>query len=326
MSTKNLFLFYGSDNFTANNKLQHWRQEFEKKYGDLNIHIFDGENFTAGDFDEAVSTLPFLSEKKLILIRDFLKNSREEDRKSVAEKLDEIPEHCVVVFIEREAPDARTAIYKKLCKAGQAIEFKDLEKPELIKWIKEEFAKKNSGIGAHEAEILADSVGPDLWQMSHEIEKLTLFSKDLPIDEKAIEDLTNANLSSSIFKLTDHLAAKNSRASIKTLNTLLLSGEDLMQIFFMIVRHFRILIQTRACLKRKMDRNMIVRKTGIHPFAAMNAINQSRNFTDEKLAWIYKKLLQIDIDTKSSRIRITAGDNTELRLALEKIMVALCNG
>jgi DNA polymerase III subunit delta len=326
MPNKNLFLFYGSDNYTASQKLQHWRMEFEKKYGEFNIHIFDGDNMTAADFTESLATLPFLSEKKLIIISDFLARGEEDDRKKVAEKLEETPDHCVVVFIEHKAPDARTALFKKLCKNGQAIEFKDMEKQELITWIKNEFKKNTIVIGNSEAILLADMVGPDLWQMSQEINKLALYGNSMPIDREAVEELASPNLMSSIFKLTDSIAEKNGKGSIKTLNTLILNGEQLLQIFFMIVRQFRILIQTRSCLAKKLDRNQIIQRTETSPYFINKVITQSKNFTDEKLAWIYKKLMQVDIDTKSGRIRTTKGDNTELRLALEKIIVELCNG
>lgn len=138
----NIYLFHGKDNYTAGKKLTHWREEFEKKFGDLNIHIFEGGKLTAGEFNEAICTLPFLSDKKLIIIQDFLSEAKEEERKNLTEYLDKVPEHCLVIFIEHKTPDARTSLYKKLSKIGQNIEFKDLEKPELIQWIKKHFNEK----------------------------------------------------------------------------------------------------------------------------------------------------------------------------------------
>jgi DNA polymerase-3 subunit delta len=323
-AAKNIFLFYGPDNYTASKKLARWREEFEKKFGDLNIHVFEGETLTAAEFSEAVFTLPFLSEKKLIIIRDFLADAPEEERKAITEKLDGVPEHCIMVFIERQAPDARTALYKKLCKAGQTVEFPLLEKPALIQWIIKRFGEKSAVIGAKEAEILADAVGPDLWQMDQETEKLALYGQSHPIDSQAIENLASANLSASIFKLTDYLSAKNGRMALKTLDTLIASGEDLFQIFHMIVRNFRILIHTKTCLEKKMDRPQIVKETGVHPYSVMNAVSQCRNFTDESLDGIYRRLLQIDVDSKSGRIRTTTGDYAELRLAIEKLIAGIC--
>ncbi len=324
MAAKNIFLFYGPDNYTAGKKVMHWREEFEKKYGDLNIHVLDGEKITAGDFNEAVSTLPFLSDKKLVIVRDFLAEATEDDRKRLTEYLDKIPDYCVTVFIEHKQPDARTALYKKLVKLGQAIAFSDLDKPRLIEWIKKRFSEKSSAIGAAEAELLADLVGPNLWQMDQEVEKLTLYGQKNKIDRKAVEDLASPNLSASIFKLTDYIAAKNVRMSLKTLDTLISSGEDLFQIFFMIVRHIRILIHTKACLGKKMDRQAIVKETGFHPYTVTTAISQCKNLQFNPLTRIHRALLQIDMDTKNGRIRTTTEDNTELRLALEKLILKTC--
>lgn len=155
------------------------------------------------------------------------------------------------------------------------------------------------------------------------MEKLALYGQNNIVDQHAIENLASPNLSSSIFKLTDYIAAKNARMSLKTLDALLHSGEDLFQIFFMIVRQFRILIQTKACCEKKMDKNQICKKTGISPYFVMNTITQSKNFSFETLENIYKRLLQIDIDTKSGRIKTTTGDNTEMRLAIEKLITSV---
>jgi len=323
-SKQNIYLFHGSDNFTATQKINHWRREFEKKHGDLNLQILEGERLTAGDFTEATNTLPFLSEKKLIIIRDFLRDAEEEDRKTVTEKLDQIPDYCVVVFIERDKPDARTGLFKKLSKIGSVIEFVQPEMHELVQWIKKEFERKSSCIGNREAVLLAETVGPDLWQMSGEVEKLSLYGLDKPIDEKSIEALASPNLSASIFKLTDYIAQKNSRMTLRTLNIMMQSGDDLFQIFFMIVRHFRILIEVKACLEKKMDGTQIAQKIRENPYPVKIGIGQCKNFTSDKLTQIYRKLLQIDIDTKSGRIKTQAADNTELRLAIERLIVDLC--
>ncbi len=377
MDKKTIYLFYGHDNYTAQQKLNRWRTEFEKKYGDLNIQIFDGDDFTASNFSEAIETVPFLSDKKLIIIRDFLRDAKEEDQKGVAEKLDDADNFNIIVFIEHEKPDARTTLFKKLNKTGQAIEFEDLDTHGLTRWIEQEFARKSGGtsgntgggigtgknagsntgtgggtgknagsntgtnigtgmdastiapqqqsIGSREALFLAETVGPNLWQMSQEVEKLSLYSRSQPLNVEAIEALASPNVSASIFKLTDYLAQKNSRSSIKTLSTLIQSGEDLFRIFSMIVRHFRILIQIKACIEKKMERQQIIQKTKEHPFAISQGMSQCKNFNFEKLGEIYGKLLQIDIAAKSSRIKTTTGDNSELRLSLEKLIVELCS-
>lgn len=324
MALKNLYLFYGDDSYSAFHKAKHWQQEFEKKYGDLNLQIFEGEKMTGSNFSEAVETMPFLADKKLIIIRDFLLDGEDEEQKKVAEKLETVADYCIVIFIEKDKPDARTTLFKKLSKTAQVIEFNELDKSKLLAWIEQEFSKKNVKIGHHEADVLAENIGPNLWQMSQEIDKLSLYSAEKPLNEEAIHAIISPNISSSVFKLTDHIAAKNAKLSLKTLDVLLTSGEDLMQIFFMMVRHFRILLEVQACVQNKLSPQQMIQKLKEHPFVINNTLKQSKNFSLPQIKNIYRQFLQIDLDTKNGTIKMTTTDNTELRLALEKLIIELC--
>ncbi|MBU0667981.1 DNA polymerase III subunit delta, partial [Patescibacteria group bacterium] len=325
---KPLYLFHGEDSYTAIQKALHWQSQFRQKYGDINVETFEGADLTAEKFAEAVSTLPFLSDKKLIVIRNFFKDAEAEELKKVSEKLDHIDENCIVVFAETQKADARTALFKNIKKTGEIKDFPLMDKPQLADWITAEIARLNAPISRSQINILADTVGPNLWQMKQEIEKIALFcaaansatdnSTNNPAaspTDKEIENLISPNLQTSIFRLTDQLAQKNRRDALKTLKTLIESGENLIPIMFMIVRQFRILIQIQSCAQKGLGTPAIIKKIKLHPFVVSSGLKQAGNFSPEKLKEIYDKLLKIDIGTKNSKIKITVNDATELRLA-----------
>jgi DNA polymerase III subunit delta len=350
-----LYLFHGDDSYTSVQKALHWQKEFQKKYGDMNVETFDGQNLTAAQFAESISTLPFLSEKKLVLIRDFFQNASTEELKKAAEYLQKnesgSDDSCVVVFVERKKADARTALYKNIKKYGEVKEYPLLEKEELVQWIATEVQKQNKGnvettteknpgkpssasaiqLTSQNMIFLAESVGPNLWQMKQELEKIELYSVTKPNNHKPaaltneqIAGLISPNPHTTIWRLTDQLALKNRKESLKTLGTLLDSGENIIQMLFMIVRHFRILILIQDCLKQNIPASSIAKKIKQHPFTVQNGIKQVKNFTPKTLAQIYEALLEIDIATKGGKIRMTTSDTTELRLALEQFIMKLC--
>ncbi len=318
ITKQNIYFFYGQDSFSAHEKLSHWRQEFEKKYGDLNFQIFDGENLTASNISEAFSTVPFLSEKKLIIVKDFLSDGGTEEQKKTGTLLESIPDYCLLVFIENKEPDARTTLFKTLTKLATVVKFPLLSPEQLVDWIQKRTSQKKGIIGKKEASYLAQKVGPDLWQLSLEIEKLNLYSGGRPFAEAMIDSLIVENISTSIFALTDAIAQKNSKKTLEILQRLIQGGEDLMQILYMIARHIRILIHISACLKEGFNQSEITAKLKEHPFTIQNGIKQSKNFDIPQLKKIYESLLSIDIKLKTGKIRISTEDQTELRLALEK--------
>ncbi len=328
MSQPNLFLFTGEDTYTAQQRLKLWRKEFEKKYGEFNVQFFQvnkKDDLTPGEFRNAINTLPFLSEKKLIIISDYLATGSTEEQQEIAEQLDTLPEHCLLVFIESKKPDARTTLYKRLTKNGQIKGFPHLEPGELSTWIRQEMQKKNASIGHREADLLAEMVGPDLWQMAQELEKLTIYSNGSPITAKTIEKIVDPNITASIFKLTDAIAAKNTKQAIAILKAMVRGGEDLFQIFYMIARQFRILLQVKSCMDKKMTSQKIIVQLKEKPFTVTNSMNQCKNFDLNKLKTAYRKVLNIDISIKSGGIKTTTDDQSEFRLALEKLIIELAH-
>lgn len=324
MIKPNLHLFHGQDTYSAWHKSQYWRKEFEKKFGDFNVLMFDGEKLTPADFIEAVDSIPFLGEKKFVLIRDFLRDGNEADQKAVAEKLEDVADFSLVLFVEQDKPDARTTLFKTLKKLATVVEFEPLIGPQLSAWVQTQVQQQGGQIGPKEAHQLAETVGPNLWQMTHEIEKLATYANGKPIPAEAIESMVSPNLTTTIFKLTDYLGQRNAKAALKTLNIMLENGEEIVRIMFTLAGHFRTLIQVRACMERKMDKATITQKIKKHPYVIQTTMGQCKNFDTALLTKIHGKFLAIDTNMKSSKIHTTAGDNTELRLALEKLMTELC--
>jgi DNA polymerase III subunit delta len=318
---KNIYLFHGDDSYSSFQKAIHWQKEFEKKYGDLNSHTFEGNEFTYSKFNEAISTMPFLSEKKLIIIKNTFADTPAEETKKIAEKIPEVDDFCVLVFVERKKADSRTTLFKSLKKNGQIIEFPAPDRNTLINWITQEFSKKNIVIKSTAATALADTVGPDLWQMQNEIEKLALYADKQEITPELIEKIATASAQISIFKLTEYISRKKAKESLDTLNRLISSGENLIPLMYLIAGQIRNMIQIKDCLQKNMTQPAIIKKTKIHPFAISNQIHQCKNFSLEQLIKMHEEILQIDNAIKNGKIKITTEDQTELRLALEKIII-----
>jgi len=320
---KQVFLFAGEDNFSAVEKANLWKEKFLKKYGEMNLLILEGDKLRYFDLEQAVLTAPFLSEKKLILVRDFLGNIKEEDRKKIVELMDRIPEYTVLVFLENRVPDKRMVLFKKLEKIGKVDWFYSMKEKDLLIWIVMRFKKSGVEIGRTEAQLLLELVGTNLWFLDKEIQKLLLYADGALINAMMIKNLVTINLSSSIFKMTDELGAKNLREVLHIFRLLVESGEEVIGIFFMLVRHFRIMIQVKDLVMKGMRVGDIARQIKSHPFVVSKMIGQIKNFSDRDLKIIYANLAKIDYDFKTGRIKISTGDSSEFERIIELMIVKL---
>jgi len=268
--------------------------------------------------------MPFLSEKRLMIIKDFIQEQDEDAHEKVAKNLDNANELCIIVFYENEAPKKTNALFKKIAKIGQVEEFPRPFPADITKWILNKAKQDNINIDLREAGYLGQYCEPNLWTISNELEKLKIYANSRQITKEMIEELCTPSLTSSIFKLTDAVAQKNVKDGLITFSILKDSGEDLIRIFFMIARHFRILIQVKEMLEKRENQQSIIRRLKQHPFVIQKTSLQSKNFTQKRLEEIHEKLLTIDIKTKTGKIKSYRGDNKEFELEVEKLIIDCC--
>lgn len=321
---KTVYLFYGDDRFSLNQKLKFWQDEFVKKYGENALEIVYGEKLDTSDFATNLETLPFLSEKRLVVVKNFLDLGKDEEQKKIATAIENTPDFCLLIFQENEVPKKTNPIYKKIAKIGTLQEFKALSPSEISKWIVDKAKKENIKISFFTANYLSQQCGPELWSISNELEKLALFADNKEITKEMIDTLCIPSLTSSIFKLTDEVAQKNVKASLKTFGILKDSGEELNGIFFMLVRHFRILTQVQELVSKGEKAPEITKKLKQHPFVIQKTSMQARNFDQKKLISIYEEMLDIDTKVKTGIIKSYKGDNREFELAIEKFIINCC--
>ena len=122
------YLIYGEEDYLKNfykNKLK------EAICGDdtMNFSYYGGKDIDIKDFMDTSQTMPFFSERRLILVEGsglFKKSSTE-----VAEAVDIAPESTYFVFVEDEV-DKRNKLFKTISEKGYVCEMKEQKEAELM--------------------------------------------------------------------------------------------------------------------------------------------------------------------------------------------------
>jgi len=241
-NTTNAYLFHGVDTFSSQKYLNFWKESFFKKYGEnANLEEHNAKEVNIKSIKLNIDSVPFLCDKRLIIIKDFFSVKKTDDQRELAEIIENIPDHTIVIFYESKNAPKNLVLYKRLAKFGTVKEFAKTSPADAVKIIQETAKAKNSSIDSKTATFLFQYLDGNMWNVFHETEKLSAFTDE--ITTNVIEDNVIQSLNSSIFKLTDAIGAKDAHSSLKVFKTLLNNGESPIQIFFMIARNFRIIIQ-----------------------------------------------------------------------------------
>src|SRR5690349_864906 len=111
----------GNNSYALKKELRELKRKFVDEYGDLSLEIIDGEEASYEQIKDAVSSVPFLAEKKLVVVYEPGKS------KDIAEKIEElfdITEFGNDLIIVEPKPDKRSSYYKTLKKNSEMVEFK----------------------------------------------------------------------------------------------------------------------------------------------------------------------------------------------------------
>lgn len=315
-----ILLIFGEENFLSLQKLKNIKEKFASKdLENSNINELEVKSFSFAEFSKLSSSAPFLSEKRLIILKNILTSKiNNGDEEKTIEYLSKIPESSVVIFYEdSNSIDNRRLLVKKVKNlAKKSWEFKKLTNQEAENWVKKELASKEGTITSPAFSKLLAFVGNNLWQLDKEIDKLVTYKNKKRIEEDDIEKLVSANLNTSVFELIDNIGEKNLGKSLKFLNNLIEQGEEVLYLLGMVIYQLRNLILIKDLALKNLPKSEIIKITKKHPYVVTKTLSQSKNFSPEELDNIYKRIFETELKIKTGRM--------EPKTALNLLVTKLC--
>ena len=259
----------------------------------------------------AAETLPFLSERRFLEIRDCAmltgEKSKDYDEESAVKRLDEyldhLPDTVCMVFTLRGKADGRKKLYNILKKKAEIVSFEPLEDRELSQWIAKTLARQGKKISLAACQKLWFSAGRELTLLENEIGKLTAYAGDREeITEADVDAVCVHSTEYKVYDLTDALLSGQGSRAMDMLAALLRDGEERLGLLPMLGRQCRQLKYTKAMAAGGASPDEIASRLGIPPFAARKNMQTARNYSLEQLNAMGMWCLETEYEVKSGRM------------------------
>ena len=329
-----LYILAGPDDFSRTEALA----GIKKGLGDAsmltsNTNVFDGKKVTPGELAVVCHAMPFLSEKRLVIVEGLLerfnsdapKNKGRKTSRTSAKQNDieafiniftALPESTVAVLVDGEM-GKNNLLFNEISSKAKVSSFPLLRGEKLMQWIKKRVAKEGGKISPGAVRLLEKQVGGDLWVMSGEIAKLSTYALDRQIEEDDVNRLVGYIRQANIFNMVDAVLGFKAGAGQQMLQQLMQEGMAPPQILFMISRQVRLMIQVKAMLRERKPQSEIQPKLGLNnEFVWQKTLEQTNMYSFDRLKELYHKLLDTDIAIKTGKY------NDEL--ALNILIAEMC--
>ncbi len=326
--TPAFYVFHGDDGISRDQALAKMRAAMGDD-GDLNRSEFDGALTPVPEVLAAVKSYPFLSDKRLVIVKNLISHITRKGAGQVGKKASErliaelpsLPDYARLVMVESGLLSDKNRLLKAVrgMKNGYISAFK---KPQnLTGWIaKRAKTEYEAEITLEAAQAIASVVNDDLRRADNELYKLVCYVNGAhPIDEEDVAALTPYVPQANVFEMVDALAIGDGRRALRLIHQALHDNprDPGFGLFGLIARQFRLLLMVSDHLNQGggAGNQAIAKALGVHPFVAGKIARQSRAFTIEQLDAILKRLQRYDQDMKTGRI--------EARLALDLLVTSL---
>ncbi|MDS0524073.1 DNA polymerase III subunit delta [Clostridium sp. SHJSY1] len=291
-------------------------------FEDLNYIRIDGLTATMDDIMNACETMPFMGEKKVVLVyranflRDKTDSSSTKLYNGIKEYLKDMPNFTVFIMYyvfndKRENPKKNKKLMA-LDKITEIVHFEKLKRDRFVRKVEDVFSEKGKNIGKIELRYFCERVQNNFNVIRREVDKLIDYTVDREIKKEDIDKLIPSKSEDDIFDLVDLISQRKIEKAIDIMDDLLFKADQHMLIVTSIESQFKKLYNIKLGMEKGKKVNDFMSELRVPAFVCEKLMNLSSKFSRRQL----EDLIKLSVKTEA-RLKSSGVDKTmELELLL----------
>lgn len=277
----------------------------------LNFFVFESpldlEKVVGG-----IKSTPFLSENKLIILKNVSRDCDIKIINSLLLELEKIPDFSQIIWSECGKEFEKKAFFKKITKNSNIV-VRKIEVPAglaLKNLLESKAGEYSLRLSPKAFSKIMTSFGGGFDKLLLEFDKICLYCKaqnNDTINEADVELLMAGEINETIFKFLDCITQKNRRLAFSVLNKLIISGQNELYIASMLVYQFRILYLVKELSEQKIPDHLMAKELGIHPFVVKKNKSFALKFSFKELEDNFFALYDFEMAIKTGKLEGSVG-------------------
>lgn len=321
------YLFLGEEDYLMNEGIDMVKEQYvEDSLDAINFSIIEGRVSDFNDLINNCETLPFMSSKRIVLLKDvsqFIEKEGVSSKSDIYTYLDSLGDHlCLILVDNTNELKKTTKLYKYYKNKDKVVEFTKLKGKELTQWIEGILSKNNISMSfsninyfIQHSSYLSRNINSTLYDLENELTKVISYSKKSEINKEDIDFIMVKTLDNNIFDLLSAINKGDVDSSLSILNDIYLSNEPIQKILFMITRQIRLMLGNNIYKEKGYTDGEISDKLQIKSYEYSKIAYQARAFTIKELEGYMNLLLSVDKKLKTSSV----DEKIEMEILLVKL-------
>ena len=312
----------GENTYALLAEKRRWIDEFSKKHGADNIVRLDAKGLTIRDLLDEVGVMPFLAEKRLVIVDGVPKSTKEE-----IQALETSIHPSTVLLFSDPAPDKRLGGVKQLMAIAAAKSFPAVKGPKLLQWIGAEAQRLGLALDRGAAELLVERLGDDQGLIATELEKLSFAVAGRALTPEDVDLHTIPTDEGVVWTMTDLVSAGKRKEALAYARRLLERGSDAYGLWSILLSMLKNVVLVRAAIDDGMTSPKdIAERTGIHPFALRSVQSYAASCSRQELETMVSWAVESDVQLKTGGYRATDEAPQELHALIARFLTRMPGG
>ncbi len=308
--SEQIHLFFGLDYYIIKQKTNQLivRHDID----DFNVTTYDMEESNVEEAVNDASTIPFMANHKMVIIKNayFLSNEYK-PKKEINHNLDALKryidnpsfETILVVQAPYRKLDERRAITKLLKGHANVEECTPLNEQDLRSWVRRQLGKHSIAIDADALNEIITRVENNTEVLVSEVTKLVFYAADLTkVDLDMVKRVITKNVEDNVYEITNSLLANQPGRALEIYNDLIMHSEDPLRILGILVNKYREILHTKLLLKSGKDKAAIADYFNATSGRTYYIMKNARSVRTEVVEEQLRKLEELDYQIKTGQI------------------------
>lgn len=298
-----VYLFCGEERFFIDEGIRLVREKFlDKGVKDFNYDIYSASDIEASKVVEIAETLPVMAQYRVVVIKG-IDDWKAKERDILLSYINR-PSQTTCLILTAIKLDRREKFAGAIEKNGIVVLCQPIYKQNLMNWIKQRVSHAGKGIDNDALYRLTDLAGNDMYTLSMDIEKLTLYCGDRRhITLQDVAMVSSSMRSVSVFEVVNAIMEKRFKDAIFSLKRAIDEGEPPVRIFYFIVREFRMMLKARILIDAGESPGKAAMAAGIPGFKVREFTQRVQKLSKKDLCKIFERLIDIDKRLKGGALR-----------------------
>jgi DNA polymerase III delta subunit len=236
---------------------------------------------------------------------------------TLADYVPSLPETTTLVLLDTTAP--ATGLIAALKRYAEVQEFKLPDEKQLAGYVMNRAKQMGLKLDGPAAKLLADLIGPDIWMLASELEKLHTYANGDIVRERDVHALVSRAKEHKGYELSGAVIDRNGSKAARILQELFEDDEPQQVLLATVIGAFRRVAVTKAMIEAGESDTAIMSRLKISPQALSYRLDEAARYTWADIRRAYALTIQAERDVKQGLMDGPEGAQLALELLVQTL-------